>query len=183
MLRFVLLAVLALIAFLVAVIGPLAATGQLKTAMEKVLGRGDAENAAALIVAPDEANELAKALNERAGELDARKERLDELENRLNIRRSEIDEQLDYLEEQRAEVFAALDKLDAAQQQGLNEVALTLAAMKPAEAAMDLEQMLPEQAAELLPLIEERKRGKMLDAMIDKDKRAAILDIMQDRKY
>ena len=65
------------------------------------------------------------------------------------------------------DVIKALDTLDAEQAKGIEDVALSMASMKPAIAAKDLELMSPEDAARLLPLIEERKRGKILDAMTD----------------
>src|SRR5690606_37267917 len=131
--------------------------------------------------AVDPVSDLARALQQREADLDERAAALDARETRLNLRQSELDRQSKNLEEIRASVETALDQLDAAQQQGLEEVARSLAVMDPDEAGADLERMDPAVAARILPLIPRDDRGPILDAIMDKERRVQILDLMHAR--
>lgn len=178
--RIVLLIVLALIVFAAAVIGPLAATGDLGKLIDIVTGKAAQELAETpdAEAAPDEVSELARALKAQQADLKTRAAALDERESRLTLRERELKRDLDSLLEMKTAIETSLEQLDSARNQGLKEVAESLAVMEPEEAALDLEKMEARVAARLLPLIDEDARGPMLDAMRDKEKRVQILDLM-----
>lgn len=172
--------VMVVAAFLLAVVIPMAATGKLnKESIDKIRGVEvtlEAEE-------PDPATPLLQSL-------EAERERLNELaadlakrEELLTLREQELSSTLQEVTQMQASIAAAMDEMDADQQERMMEVAKTLGSMKATNAADDLESMTPEQAAVLLPLIDERARGKILDAMDDLQHRSLILQIMQESKY
>lgn len=168
------------LAFLLAVVIPMAATGKLdKASIDKILGKE-------VVLEPDEPDPA----NSLLVSLDAERERLKEWESKLskreeflNLREQELSSTLNEVTQMQESIAAAMDTMDEDQQKRMMEVAKTLGTMKPNNAADDLESMTPEQAARLLPMIDERARGKILDAMDDLQHRSLILQIMQESKY
>ncbi len=172
---------LSMAAFVLGVVGPMAMTGKLnKDSLDQLMGKKVVLPAAEEI---DDSGPLLKALKRERERLEAWDAQLKNKDGLLALREQELFASLDELADIQKEVNATLDQLDTKQETGIKDVAGSLSSMKPAEAAIDLASMTPEDAAKLLPKIDERKRGKILDAMEDQQKRALILQIMQERKY
>ena len=172
--------VMVIAAFMVAVVVPMAVTGKLnKESIDKILGR----EAQLETDEPDPANALLQSLDTERDRLKEWEADLAKREELLTLREQELSSTLDEVTQMQASITAAMDDMDSDQQDRMMEVATTLGSMKPDNAAADLESMTPEQAARLLPMIDERSRGKILDAMNDLQHRSLILQIMQESKY
>ena len=179
--RIIAILALSLAGLVLGIVGPMAMTGKLnKDTLDKLMGK---EPALPAMEAPDESGPLLTELKRERERLEAWDAKLKKKDELLALREQEVFSALDELSDIQKEVNTTLDELDTKQETGIKNVATTLASMKPQEAAVDLEAMTPEDAARLLPQIDERKRGKILDAMEDQQKRALILQIMQERKY
>lgn len=181
MLKILGVAALGIVCFLVAVIIPMAVTGNLNEETITRLFAGEQ---------PPEATRTADDyLGPLAAKLRAQQERLDEWDTRLaqeDVRLTQreriVDETLTQITQIQTDVSAAMDALDTEQQAAILSIAKTMAAMTARNAAIDLEAMSPEEAARILPLIKDRNRGKILDAMAA-DRRSLILQVLQERKY
>jgi flagellar motility protein MotE (MotC chaperone) len=172
--------VVVIAAFMLAVVIPMAASGNLnKESIDKILGRE-------VLLEPNEpdpASTLLQSLNEERERLTAWDADLKKRENLLALREADLSSTVKEVQAMQEQINSSMDTLDEEAMAGIEEVAKTLGTMKPDNAAKDLEAMTPEQAAKLLPLIEERSRGKILDAMEDLQHRSLILQIMQETKY
>lgn len=129
------------------------------------------------------------ALGPLAEKLRAERKRLEDWDtdlteeaSRLTQRERNIDDTLAQVTQIQTDIVAAMDTLDLDQIAQMETIAKSMAAMDEVNAAADLEAMTPEQAARILPLIKDRDRGKILDAM-NADTRLTILQIQVDRKY
>ena len=173
--------ILGLVVFLVAIIGPVAATGKLNPeSISRLLGREEAEEPT--VGGHQDLSPLALKMNEEQNRLREWESRLGDEEARLAQRERDLDLTLDEITEAQTQVVAALDQLDAEQQAAVQSIAKTMESMNAQNAAADLSAMSPEDAARILPLIKDRNRGKILDAM-DAANRSLILEVMQERKY
>ncbi len=123
--------------------------------------------------------ELVKALQEREQELKEREEALKTEAARVEETRAQNEELLTVLRDLVADASQSLDKADADKQARLQNVALSLGAMKPAQAAEAIASWAPEDAAVVLQMIEDRGRGKILDNL-KPDEAAAILRAMEN---
>lgn len=172
---------LALISFALTVVGMLAYTGDLnKEGLDKLMGWNQPEAPIETKPEPDELSEMAKALQERENELDAREEDLGKQQQRLNETQDQMEELRNNLKDLIAQLTQSVDTIDADTQARLQDVADSLAGMKPDSAALVLEEYPPNQGARLLQLIDERARGKILDKMNEK-KAAEFLQALSDR--
>ncbi|MFP6582273.1 MAG: hypothetical protein VCD00_06925 [Candidatus Hydrogenedentota bacterium] len=166
--------------FMLAVVVPMAVSGYLnKASIDTLLGREPSLEADE----PDPATALVQSLNEERDRLRAVEADLQKREELLTLRESDLSATLAEVKAIQEAVSANMDTLDAQQEAGIAEVAKTLSSMKADNAAVELESMTPEQAARLLPLISERSKGKILDAMSDLQHRSLILQILQESKY
>lgn len=168
------------LAFMLAVLIPMGVTGNLnKAAFDTLLGRVPE----LAVIEEDPASPLVVTLNAertRLTEWDAQLKKQEEL---LALREGELSSTLAEVKTIQAEITSAMDELDERQTAGMTEVANTLSTMEAANAAIDLEAMTPEQAAMLLPMIDKKSRGEILDAMTDTQHRSLIFQIMQESKY
>lgn len=166
--------------FMLAVIVPMAANGRLnKESLDRILGR----EAVLEVVEEDPAGPLVESLNTERARLSEWDSKLRKQADLLAIREGELSATWNEVRTIQAEITAAMDELDDRQTAGMTEVANTLATMEAKNAAVDLEAMTPEQAALLLPMIDERARGEILDSMTDTQHRALIFQVMQEAKY
>ncbi len=160
---------LALLSFALTVAGMLAMTGDLnKAGLEKLLGRNQPEVSAETAPEPDQLSEMAKALQEREEAIKAREDDLEIQQQRLNETQDQMEELRNNLKDLIAQLTQSVDTIDADTQARLQDVADSLAGMKPDAAALVLAEYPPEQGARLLQLIDERARGKILDKMNEK---------------
>lgn len=135
------------------------------------------ENVAA--VSEAQIPEVVKALNEREQELDEREAALKTEAARIDETRAQLEELRTVLRDLVADASQSLDEADAEHQQRLQNVALSLGAMKAQQAAEAISAWAPEDAAVVLQMIEERPRGKILDNL-NPDEAAAILRAMEN---
>jgi len=177
---------IAIVGFLAAVVGMLAATGNLnKDAVAKLLGR-EVEVVADAPPEVDPSTGLVKELKTERERLTQKLKELDERDEQLNLREQEVDATLAEIQALHELINANMEKLDAAQDENLVALSKTLASMKAQEAAISLSAMEPKDAVKLLPLIKDRDRGKIMDAMSgkgDKENRDEIFRLMQEKMY
>ncbi|GMU93105.1 MAG: hypothetical protein AMXMBFR4_21630 [Candidatus Hydrogenedentota bacterium] len=179
-----LIVVLAIVSFVGTLAGALAMTGNLSAdGIRKLVGSTGPPAVKPLPVvtldATDQMPDLARALKEREEELNVREARLKAEEERLEQARAQLDELRASLENLIADATSTADKADAERQQRLESVAQSLGTMKAPQAAQAIEDWPPEDAAQLLQLIDERARGKILDSLTP-DRAAAFLRAMRE---
>lgn len=177
------LVILALVLFSGTLVGMVALTGNLnKAGLDRVMGKDElpVETPA---VEEDEVAVLARGLKERETALNKRKAILDEREQRIEQRRLELVTLLEDATEIQNTIDESLEATDADHEERLMDVASSLATMKAANAAAILDGW-PSSAevATILRKVEEKKRGKMLDAM-DLKRATEVLRIIQERKF
>ncbi len=165
MIRIVLLVVLALLAFVLSMVGALAATGNLNAEALQRLTTGAA--------APPEALGPATALGPLARQLQEKEQQLNQREQELALREQQLDarmRELQQLQSQLEQLDSELeDKLttgDAESAQRQKTVANTLAEMRASNAAERLEGLPIDEIASILRLIEdEGDRAKIIEEM------------------
>jgi flagellar motility protein MotE (MotC chaperone) len=171
---------LALLSFALTVAGMLAYTGNLnKEGLDKILGRTEPAIASEPELEPDELSETTRALQEREEALATREQNLERQQQRLTETQDQMEELRGTLEDLIAQLTQTADTMDANEMTRLQEVAKSLGSMKEDQAAMVLEEWPAEQGAQLLQLIEERTRGKILDKMNER-KAAEFLSAMAE---
>ena len=181
MLKILGIAVLAMACFLVALVGPMAVTGQLNKDTFDLLFGGE-EESAPVKAGEDDLGPLAVKLRSEQQRLQEWDAKLNDEDARLTQRERIIDQALVEITQIQTEVATAMDALDAEQQAAILSIAKSLEAMTAPNAATDLQAMSPEEAARILPLMKDRNRGRILDEM-NADKRSLILQELQARKY
>ncbi|MDZ4860647.1 MAG: hypothetical protein SGI88_16850 [Candidatus Hydrogenedentes bacterium] len=124
-------------------------------------------------------SEVVKALNERELELNDREAALKTEAARVEATRVQLEELRTVLRDLVADATQSLDEADSDRQERLQNVALSLGAMKAQQAAEAIGAWAPEDAAVVLQMIEERARGKILDNL-SPDEAAAILRAMEN---
>ncbi|MBN2309308.1 MAG: hypothetical protein JXR94_10075 [Candidatus Hydrogenedentes bacterium] len=174
--------VLALVSFVLTLVGALSATGNLsKEGLERLFeGRPAAAPAAA--EKEDELDPILRALKKREAAVKQREGELAEREQRLKLRERDLDEIRDELTQAYTQFVASLDEADDDYEVRLQEAATSIESMKPKNAAEVLRQWPPDEAARILAKVQERVRGKILDEM-DPDKAALFLRALQERVY
>lgn len=174
---------LGLISFIATIVIAGLATGDLsKAGIDRLMGK-TAQNQP--VSAPQSAPEPPDPLSDLAKALNQREQAIKEREERVAAREARLAEDLAQLEELRGQVQAllkeaasAVDKTDAQEIERMQAVAASLGEMSSEQAARTIEQWPPEYAARVLRLIDDRPRGKILDAMAA-DKASVILRAMQ----
>lgn len=178
--------VFALGSFAGAVVGPLALSGNLnQEGLNKLLGKAPAAPAAGEAGAPGadgtvvqgDVEPLAAALKAREEEIARREEEVRKQEEVLRKMMTDLDTMRDDLATMQTQIDEKINKEDDARKERMQEVALSLAKMKPANAAASLESWSAEDAAAVLRLVKDRERGKILDAM--GEKAAPLLQVLQ----
>lgn len=170
-----------LLTFMITIIGALAATGNLNgEAIGRLMGREAADSTAS--DDEDPSGPFMNALKEKEKRLNEREQELDTRDDRLMQRQRILDETLEEVALIQEQIQAGLDELDTDRDERIVKTATLIAAMSASNAAMDLEAMPPEDAAELLKNIKDRNAGRILDAM-DPRKRTLVHQYLQERKY
>jgi len=171
---------LGIVCFLAAVLVPVIATGNFsKEGLAKLSGRG-APEAIVEEEAPDDVTPLVRALRQREDGLAKREAKLKEDEERLKMMQADLDKLRAELKTVQAQITQALQAADVDKKARLEEVAKSLAEMKPQNAADTLKEWPPEDAANVLRLVKDKERGKILDSM-DPEKAAIVLRAIQER--
>ena len=170
---------LVVLAFMAALIVPLALSGKLnKESIDTIMGK----DSNAIQEPIDPAGPLMQSLEEEQERLATKDAELTKRDELLTLREAEVSATLNEIKTIQAEITQAMDTLDEEKQTRLTNLAKTLGTMKADNAAKSLEEMTPEQASLLLPMISEKNRGKILDSM-DDEHRALVFQIMQESKY
>lgn len=174
--------VLFLVCFIGVLVGAAALTGKLSKESVMRMVKGEPEPVAAPIEEPDDVGPVAQALKKRDEQLRAREESVAKEEEMIKLQQRD-------LETLRTETKELLDQLkqtiaerDTAREQRLQSIAKSIEGMKPANAAKTLEEFETEDAADVLRLIKEKTRGKILDAMAP-EKAALLLQNLQSREF
>jgi len=155
--------VLAVIAFAVAVVGATALTGNLSAENLKRLFAKEAP--------PQPPSGLGRVdafmqhLKDRETELDRREEDIEEGEQRLAKRQADLETLRSELLAIQTQIQDSLNTADAEHQERLAEVAQNLSKMKATNAVEVLKNWSKDDVVEILRLISDRQRVKILDAM------------------
>lgn len=185
MIRAVGVAMLAFITFVLALLGLLAATGNLNAeALGKLAGQKTAEVAGEQQQpSVDELDPIARAIREREASLNQKEQELKSREAELEIQKADVESKLSELQSTLAQLQETLGSLttttDTDRQARLMDVATSLGKMKPTNAALAVEELDTETAVAVLRLVEEDPRGKILDKM-KPEKAALVLRAMQE---
>ena len=178
--KFITFFTLIVLAFMAALVVPLALSGKLdKDSINTILGK----ETEAPVAEVDPAGALMQTLKEEQERLVALDAAITKREELVKLREAEVQATLNEVTTLQAEITQSMNVLDEEQKTRLADLAKTLGTMKAEKAAESLEQMTPEQASDLLPLISDKDRGKILDSMKDLQHRALIFQIMQESKY
>jgi len=138
-----------------------------KAAWNKLLNKEVAlETAEEPTATADLVGPLAKELKLREEKILVKEKQLAEREKQLSIGLASLQSLKDNLERMQNDIDATLEDKEKSRQLALKTQALTLAGMKPQKAAKSLELMTPDEAAEVLKLIEEDKdRSKIMNEL------------------
>jgi len=182
MMRIIGLIVLALTAFALTLVAALALSGNLNKEKLQQAFQKDTENVIPE-EEPDPVAPWAQALKEKEEALNKREAELKEREAQLERERQGLIELKSELTAIQSRIDESLQATDTEQQAKRQEVADSLSKMKPANAAKILDDWVPDEAAEVLRLIQEKDRGKILDSLVlvNASKAAEILRIIQEK--
>jgi flagellar motility protein MotE (MotC chaperone) len=172
-------AIVVLLGFVGSLAGVLAATGNLsREGLDKILGKTPPA-AAEPEEEPDDLDPLLRAVREQQKKLEEREAGLKEREERVKTAEQDLAKLRDELSGMLQQYAENLDKVDADQEQKRQEVAMLLEKMKPDQAAEIIGAKEPEEAVQLLQLLPEKSRPKVMDKLAP-EKAGAILDAMQN---
>lgn len=189
MIRIVLIAAIALIAFGAAVVVPIGLSGNLNAdGLGKILGRTPPADPTEDADAKEPETDIASAWASRLRDEEERQRKkaaeLDEREKRLDLQQDDLDKQQTYVEDLQTDINAKLDRLDGEENTRLADAAKLLEGMKATGAAESLAAMKPEEAAEIIRRMKPGKTvGKIMDAFTDAEARNRILDELKARPY
>jgi len=177
--------IFALGSFAGAVLGPLALSGNLnQDGLNKLLGKppvekpGEAGAPGAEGAAPQgDVDPLVAALKAREEEIARREEEVRKQEESLRKMTADLEAMRDDLATMQTQIDEKIAREDDSRKERMQEVALSLAKMKPTNAAASLKSWSPEDAAAVLRLVKDRERGKILDAM--GESAAPLLQVLQ----
>ncbi len=167
--------IIALLVFVLTLIGAMAATGNLsKEAIGKLLKRGAAGEKTPLPQTEREIAPWVEELKKREEDLRKLEAIVAEKEKRLQISQVELEQMQNDLQNLLKQVGATMEAGSENLQQNLQNTAKALEGMKSDKAAETLEGLPEDMAAKIIPLISEKKLGKILDDM-DESKRIRLL--------
>jgi len=174
--KFILLIMIAILTFALALIGALAATGNLsKEAVEKMVGtKKEAPKTEEKVEPQDDVEPIAKALKERDEQLKQREAKVTEEEQRLKLEQQDISELRTELEQTLKQIMEHINTTDQGDEEALTKLSKTMAAMRPKNAADSIVGLAPEKAARVLRMMKEKESGKILDSMAP-EQRALIM--------
>ena len=181
--KYAILGGIALISFCISLGAALALTGNLSgDKLGQLVGLSEPESVAAAEAVQDPVGPLAQELKRKEQELQERSRSLEEREKQLDQRERELEQLRQNLETLQAEINTALDEDEQERETRLMTVAATVAAMDPENAAHSLGSMPEVDVAEILRLVDEKDRGKILDAMEETGQgtTAAVLRALQE---
>ena len=121
---------------------------------------------------------LAKQLNDREKQLIERGIALDERDKQLSQREADLEKARTDLEMLQKSIDASEDAATESRKTQLKTVAITLENMEPESAAERLETFPPDESAEILLSITEKKRGAILEAMSNEISARVITEIL-----
>lgn len=169
-----------LLVFAGTVAGMLAATGNLnKGTVDKILKRDASQTAP--VEEADPLDPLLAQVKEQLKDLEDRDKALDDREAKLQLREKNVSDLFDKTNDTFKQLQEAADTEDAARAARMKDAATTLAEMKAENAATVLSEYPDiQEAAEILRMIKEKDRGKILDAIKDTKQASLLLRTMLD---
>jgi flagellar motility protein MotE (MotC chaperone) len=167
MIKFILMLLVAAIAFAGTVAAILAITGNLsQESLMKIVSPAPAPVETAPEAKPDETDAVIRALQARDEDLNKREAAVKEEEDRLKKEQADLDVLRTQLVGIQQEIGKTIEAEDADHRKRVQNVALSLAKMKPAQAAKTLGTWSVQDAAKALRFMKDKERGKLLDAKI-----------------
>jgi flagellar motility protein MotE (MotC chaperone) len=183
MIRILIAAVLVVVAFLAAMVVPMALTGTLNAdSLLRLLGLSAAAPATAP-AAPTKISPLSQMLKSELESVRLKAAQLDERSTQLDLRQTELEAMLREIEVQEDLLKSYMDDLDADQDEGLTAKAKMMGVMDPEVAATSIEAMDPQDAAAILRLLKDKQSAAILDAILDVADRNLILEYIGEPKY
>ena len=185
MIKFILLLLVALIAFAGTVAAILAITGNLtQESLTKIVSPPPPPVETAPEAKPDETDAVIRALQAREEDLNKREAAVKEEEDRLKKEQADLEVLRTQLVGIQQEIGKTIQAEDADHLKRVQNVALSLAKMKPAQAAKTLGTWSVQDVAKVLRFMKDKERGKLLDAIAsDQPEQAAkILLYLQNEK-
>lgn len=181
--KIVIYALAALLAFALTLAGALAVTGNLSgEALARIAG-GDPAPGLPAPGAPavsDPLSPVAQQLKRREDALLEREARLKTWEAQLIQREGSLESLRKELESLQKQLNTTVAEAEADRKSRLEAVAITIEKMRPERAAERLLGLPTEEAAEILVLVRDKARGKIIEAM-DADQATRVLRVMQER--
>ncbi len=175
--------VLPLVSFLATVVALTLLSGNLSK--EKLLGAfgGKSGKPAPAVQEeqPSESDMFARALKQRDEDLKQREAKVREEEERIKKMQVDLQQLRTELATIQTQIQTVLKTEEASRKVALNDVAMSLSKMKPQNAADTLSEWPASDAADILRLIKDKERGKILDAM-KPEKAAPLLKSLQEPK-
>lgn len=181
MIKMVVVVILVLAAFLAAILIPMGMSGKLtKESLDKLLGKEEPKPEEGPAKASKE-DILVRAIKDREEELDQREAKVREEEDRIRKMQSDLDQFRNELLTLQMQIQEMVKAEDSNRETRLKDVAQSLGKMKPANAAQTLSSWTPDDAADVLRLVKERERGRILDAMQPEQASMVLKSIQANR--
>ncbi len=180
--KYVLYLLIALLVFGITMVTALAVTGNLNAdAIAALTGGAPAETTAAApeSKSSDSLGPLAQQLKAREADLNAREAKVKEMELQLQQRQASLEKMRTELETLQKEIGGSMDDADTERATRVQSVAVTMEKMKPDKAAERLSALPAEEAAEILALVKDKSRGKIIESM-EPEQATRILRMLQE---
>jgi flagellar motility protein MotE (MotC chaperone) len=183
--KYLIFLLVAVLVFGLTLAGALAMTGNLNgEALARMVSGDTAPDLAAPgAAAPsDPLSPLAQQLKRREDALKEREDRLKTWEAQLLQREGSLEQMRTELEALQKQLNATVDEADAERKSRIEAIAITMEKMRPERAAERLLGLPTEEAAEILALVKDKSRGKIIESM-DADQATRVLRMMQERSF
>lgn len=178
--KYVLYLLIGLVVFGITLVTALAVTGNLNgEAIAALTGSAPAPVAAPEPAGSDALGPLAQQLRSREADLNAREMKVKEMEVQLQQRQASLEKMRTELETLQKQIGGAMDEADTERETRVQSVAITVEKMKPDKAAERLSALPAEEAAEILALVKDKSRGKIIEAM-ELEQATRILRMLQE---
>lgn len=181
MLKIIAYVLVPVVAFAATLVVCLALSGNLsKEGIQKLVSSPTAETSAETAPA-NEIDPLVKALQTREEDLNKRETQVREDEERVKKEQADLEALRTELQALQVKIGAAVKTEDAAQEKRIEDVALSLAKMKPKNAADTLSAWTVDDAAAVLRKVKDKDRGKILNEMTPEKASAVLLELQSPR--
>ena len=171
--KFLLYGFIALISFVAALVGALAATGNLsQESLDKLMGKAEGVPETAgenMYAEEDQMSALARALKEREAALKKKSSDLETRSKALDTREAELRRLESSIQTRLEELNSLMGDADKERQARQQTIASTLQEMDSKKAAERVAGLDPEEAVAILRLVDEKERAKIMEDMTTDD--------------